>query len=246
MNSFFSFGRVLLDFLFPSPCPVCGDPSSSWPACRVCLDTIRRVPAGCMRCGRAYADKDIKYLVPNILCGECLLEKRPKLDETRSAIIYEKTAKDLICLFKYQGRTRLLKFFTPFMKETLLEWGRLKDCDYIVPVPLHNKKFRKRTFNPSLLLADVISRNCRVPVMEHLLIRPVAGIKQAGLRKKERTKAVKGVFAAPEGKKEMAGKRILLVDDVFTTGATARECAKTLKKAGAEKIYVFTLARTVK
>ena len=172
-------------------------------------------------------------------------EKRPSIDEARSAIIYEGAAQNLICFFKYKGRTRLLKIFSPLIKETLDKWGRVAECDFIVPVPLHTKQHRKRTFNPSLILADVIAKDFNVPVAEHSLIRPLPGIKQAGLSKKNRIKAVKGVFAVREDK-AITGKRILLVDDVFTTGATARECAQVLTKAGAEAIYVFTLARTVK
>jgi len=238
-----SMGRVMLDFILPSSCQVCGEYSSftsSWPVCQVCLDTIQRVPAGCSRCGRPHWDKNIGNLAPNFLCGDCLDEKKPLIDETRSALIYQGAAKQLICLFKYKGRTRLIKLFSPFIKEALSNWDRVGECDFIIPVPLHVKKHRRRTFNPSLLLADIIAQQFGIPVREYFLFRPVPGIIQAGLSRKERIKAVKGVFAVREDK-AMAGKRVLLVDDVLTTGATARECTKILKKAGVKTVYVFSL-----
>jgi ComF family protein len=238
-------GRVLLDFILPSPCRVCGVFSaSSRPVCRACLETIRPVPHGCSCCGRPHGDKKIRFLVDHFQCGECL-EKKPAFTEARSSVIYEGAARKLICLFKYKRKTRLKKIFTPFILDTLAAWDVMKKCDGIVPVPLHTRKFRDRTFNPSLLLADVIAENFGIPVWESCLIRPKEGIKQAGLTKKKRREAVKGVFAVQE-EEMLKGKRILLVDDVFTTGATARECAKILKKMGAVNIYVFTLARTVK
>ncbi len=241
-----NLARSILDFILPSPCQVCGvHHSLHSTVCEVCLSTIRRVPSGCSRCGRPHWTKEIQYLVDDFLCGDCLKEKRPSVDEARSAIIYEGAARKLICLFKYKDRTGLLKIFSPIIRETLNIWGRVGECDFIVPVPLYTRKHRMRTFNQSLILADVIARDFDIPVAEHSLIRPLPGIRQAGLSKKDRIKAVKGVFAVREDK-VIIGKRILLVDDVFTTGATARECAQVLTKAGAESIYVFTLARTVK
>jgi ComF family protein len=241
--AFSSFGRVILDFILPSSCQVCGEYSSfttSWPVCQVCLDTMQRIPAGCSRCGRPHWDENIRSLAPNFLCGDCLDEKKPLIDEIRSALIYQGAAKKLICLFKYKNRTRLLKIFSPFIRETLSRWDRISNCDYIVPVPLHMKKHRQRTFNPSLLLADIIAMDFGIPVRDNVLIRSVPGTVQAGLSRKERIKAVKGVFAVRKDK-VMAGKRVLLVDDVLTTGATARECAKILKKAGVKTVYVFSL-----
>lgn len=240
--------RTVLDFILPSPCQVCGSYHSfhpSWPVCETCLSTIRRVPSGCSRCGRPHWRENIQFLVDDFLCGDCLKEKRPFIDEARSAIIYEGVAKQLVRLYKYKNRIHLIKIFSPIILETLNIWGPVGECDFIVPVPLHTRKHRQRTFNPSLLLADVIARDFNIPVAEHSLVRPVPGIKQAGLNKRERVHAVKGVFAVREDN-VIRGKRILLVDDVFTTGATARECAKMLTKSGAESVYVFTLARTVK
>lgn len=238
-----SIGNTILDFILPSSCQVCGEYSSftsSWPVCQVCLDTIQQVPAGCSRCGRPHWDENIRSLAPNFLCGDCLGEKKILIDKTRSALIYKGAAKQLICLFKYKGRTRLLKIFTPYIKETLSSWEDVGECDFIVPVPLHIKKYRQRTFSPSLLLADIIAKDLKIPVKDNFLIRPVPGTIQAGLSRNERIKAVKGVFSAREDK-TMSGQCVLLVDDVLTTGATARECTKVLKKAGVKKVYFFSL-----
>jgi ComF family protein len=118
------------------------------------------------------------------------------------------------------------------------------DYSLMMPVPLHIKRLRERGFNQSLILARAIGEKQQVPVTFSALKRHKFTLTQAGSNKKERKQNIKGAFEI-SNKKEIAGKNIILVDDVYTTGATANECAKTLIKAGAQKVSVLTLARVL-
>ena len=118
------------------------------------------------------------------------------------------------------------------------------DVDVIVPVPLHPTRLRAREFNQSLLLADQLSRHLSRPVSATNLVRIVATDPQTTLSRQERLRNLRKAFEIRKPQ-DLAEKRILLVDDVYTTGATLNECAKTLRKAGAGPVFALTLARTV-
>jgi ComF family protein len=116
--------------------------------------------------------------------------------------------------------------------------------DLIMPVPLHSTRLRTREFNQSLLLADQVARHLTRPVSADNLIRKVATDPQTTLSRQARMRNLRKAFAVRESH-EIIDRRILLIDDVFTTGTTVNECAKTLKRAGAASVTVLTLARTV-
>jgi ComF family protein len=121
---------------------------------------------------------------------------------------------------------------------------RLDFVDLIMPVPLHVRRLREREFNQSLLLADRIGRSLRIPVSWTNLVRIVPAPAQTTLSRKGRLKNLRGAFALRHPA-SITGKRILLIDDVFTTGTTVNECAKTLRKAGSGDVFVLTLGRTM-
>jgi ComF family protein len=116
--------------------------------------------------------------------------------------------------------------------------------DLIMPVPLHSDRLRTREFNQSLLLADHIARHLTRPVSANNLVRRVATDPQTTLSRQARLRNLRKAFAV-RSPHEIVDRRVLLIDDVFTTGTTVNECAKTLKKTGAESVTVLTLARTV-
>jgi ComF family protein len=118
------------------------------------------------------------------------------------------------------------------------------DVDVILPVPLHRTRLRAREFNQSLLLADQLGRYLTLPVSATNLVRTAATEPQTTLTRQARLQNLKKAFAVQKPQ-AIAGKRILLVDDVFTTGTTVNECAKTLRKAGSGPVFALTLARTV-
>jgi ComF family protein len=114
----------------------------------------------------------------------------------------------------------------------------------LIPVPLHVKRLRERGFNQSLLLADKLGKKHKLPVSFSLLKRHKFTLTQTGLNKTEREENIKGAFVVTD-KKKVSDENIILVDDVYTTGATINECAKTLLKTGAQKVAVLTLARVI-
>jgi ComF family protein len=149
--------------------------------------------------------------------------------------------RDAIRLFKYQGKVALANALGSLMSEAL---PLPLEVDLLMPVPLHPSRLKEREFNQSLLLADRINCRLRLPLSYGNLIRVRQTQPQTALSRRARLRNLRRAFVVlrPE---EVAGKRILLVDDVATTGTTANECAKALRRAGAADVYVGTLARTI-
>ena len=168
----------------------------------------------------------------------------PAYDRARAAARYSATMRDLIQSFKYRDRHEGL----PLFGRWLIKAGHelLADADLIVPVPLYRSRLWSRRFNQSALLAQEAGRLSGVPVDCFVLKRVRATASQVGLTAKQRKRNVAGAFKIdPAGKERIRGKRVIVVDDVVTTGATVEACAKTLKRAGAAHVDVLALARTV-
>ena len=170
-------------------------------------------------------------------------EQPPPFAVARAATLYEAegTIRQAILLFKYGGRLSLGRHLGRLMVEVADRLLDPREFDLLIPVPLHPKREQERGFNQATLLAKEVGRGCGLPVGRRLLRRVLATDTQRGARK-EREANVKGAFrvARPE---EVEDRRLLLIDDVFTTGATVSECAKALMAAGAAKVGVYTLAR---
>ena len=161
----------------------------------------------------------------------------------RAAAVYEAegTVRQAILLFKYGGRPSLGRHLGRLMVEAADGLFDPSQVDLLIPVPLHPCRERERGFNQSALLAKEVGRALRLPVGHRLLSRIRATESQRGARQ-EREENVKGVFRVTKPAR-VAGRRLLLIDDVFTTGATVNECAKALMAAGAVEVAVYTLAR---
>lgn len=161
----------------------------------------------------------------------------------RAATLYEAdgTIRQAILLFKYGGRLSLGRHLGRLMVEVADRLLDPREFDLLIPVPLHPKREQERGFNQATLLAKEVGRGCGLPVGRRLLRRVRATEAQRGARK-EREANVKGAFRVDRPEK-VNGRRVLLIDDVFTTGATVSECAKALMAAGAAEVAVYTLAR---
>jgi ComF family protein len=177
---------------------------------------------------------------PHHVCHSCAV-RAPSYTKAWTLYPYRSPLQDAIRLFKYRGKVALAAPLARLMIDRL---PALDSIDLIMPVPLHVGRLREREFNQSLLLADLIGRHLGVPVSCTDLIRLIPSPAQTTLSRKDRLKNIRGAFAVPR-QASIAGTRILLIDDVFTTGATVNECAKTLRKAGSGHVYVLTLGRTV-
>lgn len=178
------------------------------------------------------------------VCGPCAA-RAPAFDTARSAFVYTPESRRLILSLKHGGRVDGLAAFGGWMHRAGREM--LADADFLVPVPLHPRRLRQRRFNQSLLLAQSVARLCAVPCDPHMLMRKRATPSQGSQSAKGRRRNVAGAFGVREGAAGRAkGARLILIDDVYTTGATLEACARALKRAGASRIDALTLARVVR
>jgi ComF family protein len=150
--------------------------------------------------------------------------------------------RECIHLFKYGRRVILQKPLAGILTEFASQYLDMSNIDMLVPVPLHSLKLREREFNQSALLCEGIYRSFKCPVIKNNLYRTRWTLPQIELTAEERRKNLSGAFGCRRPQ-EFRGKRVLLIDDVYTTGATVLECSRVLKKAGAKNIDVVTLAR---
>lgn len=191
------------------------------------------------------------------LCGQCRTSP-PCFSSARAIGGYEGTLREAIHKFKYQGKKRLAIRLGKLMVEHLRkekedfpqtpikrhQFPSYQEVDYLIPVPLHPSRLRERGFNQSELLAEVIGRDLDILLLNDTLLRIKATQSQTKLSREERIKNVKGAFAIIDAP-SFSNKTILLIDDMFTTGATINECAKVLKETKVKKIAVLTLARGI-
>jgi ComF family protein len=169
------------------------------------------------------------------VCGQCL-KKEPPFSKVTNYGLYEGVLAEAINQLKFHGIKRLSK---PLGR--LLLSLDLPKMDGIVPVPLSVKRLRERGFNQSLLIARVVSKAIRVPLLMDILFKKKETTPQIGLSAKQRQTNLKDAF---EANGDIKGLHLLLVDDVMTTGATVTECSRQLRKAGAKEVVVLTLARS--
>lgn len=166
----------------------------------------------------------------------------PAYGRARAAIEYADGTRDFVLALKHQGRRDGLATFGQWMATAGSEL--LADADVIVPVPLHYLRLARRGFNQSVWLAASVGRSARIPVWPDALIRTRSTPSQAGLSADGRRRNVQGAFAVRKSRmRRLAAKRVLLVDDVLTTGATVEACVRALKRSGAAQVDVLTLAR---
>ena len=238
----------LLNFVFPLNCKICKKPireSKGYSICENCFKTIELIEQPyCIKCGKPLVPTDVFKKNREILCLDCK-KKKYSFKFSRSTGVYDKVLKKCIHLFKYYGEKKLAKPLGNLMVDYLLKNNDFEnEFELIIPVPLHKNDLKKRGFNQSVLLSKVIGDYFSIPVGESVLIKKKLTPFQVNLSKKEREKNILRSFSV-EKPEEIKGKNILILDDVFTTGATVEECAKELMKARAKNIFVLTLARTV-
>jgi len=221
----------LLDILFPPRCIGCKR-LGEW-LCDDCLDEIERLePPLCSLCGRPLPGLSLR------ICPLC--QSSPlKIDGIRSIAYYDGIMREAIHRFKYSGLVELSIPFGAMMSSYLME--NPLPADAIVPVPLHEERLKERGYNQAALLAHELGRKTGLPVVKKPLVRIRDTPPQVGLSADERKENMKGAFICiGEG---LAGRRVLLVDDVVTTGATLEACSLALKDAKAISVWALTLAR---
>ena len=235
-------GRAGLDLCFPPRCLGCDSLEVETrlllcPACLARFPLLARPLCSC--CGMPFVKSGSDH---DHLCAVCL-QKPWAFSKARALLCYDEQVAHLIRAFKFQGRRDALATFATLARrsETIAD---LASPDMVVPVPLHPRRLRQRGFNQAAVLAARLPPRLR-PRISHALVRIRDTTPQRGLDGRQRRRNVRGSFALTPGH-GVAGRKILLCDDVFTTGSTLNECATTLLAAGAARLEVVTLAMVVK
>jgi len=234
-------GRMVLDVALPPMCPSCREPLGDGAGlCAPCWGKLSLIePPYCARLGIPF----VYDPGPGILSMEAIANP-PAYDRARAAVRYDDIARSLVHAFKYSDRLDL----APVMGRWMTRAGRelLADANALVPVPLHWRRLWARRFNQSATLAGIISALSDLPVVHGGLRRTRATGQQVGRSRAERADNVQGAFQVPpEHKAEIQGRRLILIDDVLTSGATVDACSRALLRAGAAHVDVLVFARVV-
>jgi len=236
-----SWGKLGELLLFPSSCQICEillEKSGEKIVCRECLADLRGIDSPfCLCCGRFFDGAGEPHL-----CADCLRD-RPPFTRHRSGARYEGVVKDIILLYKYRGFEVLSRILADFLIRSLGgEEDLWSGIQAVLPVPLHPAKEKSRGFNQAVLLAKGLARKKDIPLLKGRLVKVRPTAAQTSLRAGERETNLRGAFRVRNAA-GLKGKVVLLVDDVYTTGSTVRECSLVLKKAGVKEVRAVTIAR---
>lgn len=233
--------NTLLELVYPSNiyCICCGKPIDNHLPYALCGSCVRILEWAnketCEKCGKPLEIKGIDGL-----CNDCGQRQR-SFEKGFTCVRYGRTERELIHKFKYMNKA----YFAGKLGELMYERIVIENLqeDLVVPVPMYKEKESRRGYNQAALLAKAVATRLSVPFEPNLLIRNKDTAPMSDLGAEERRENIKGVFEVTAGKeKSILGKKILLVDDVFTTGSTTGSCSDILKEAGASKVYVLTFA----
>lgn len=228
-------GERLIALLYPRHCPVCHEivlPKGA----KICPSCEAKVPyvqePTCLKCGKPIAAKEIEY------CFDCS-RKRRLFTQGFALTVYDDTMRESIRLYKNKGR---MEYGDWYAEEILRRYGRRLEeihLQAVVPVPLHQSRMAERGYNQAELIARRIGRGLGIPVLPNALRRQQKTVAQKYLGAGERSRNLEQVFAA--GRQPVRGRTVLLVDDIYTTGATAENCTEILLRAGARAVYLMNV-----
>lgn len=226
-----------IDFVYPRRCPVCGDilrRAKEWgyvcPECRRLLSYVE--PPVCLKCGKHIDNEEQEY------CDDC--RSVPKhFIRGYPVFVYDGAPRDSVIAFKYKNKREFADFYA---EEIVRKYGdalKALDAEGIVPVPIHRSRFRRRGYNQAELLARGISKRLKLPCYSRELYRVEKTHVQKTLNDKERQKNLKNAFKRKRNGVKL--NRIILVDDIYTTGATIEACTKVLLNTGVEQVYYVSI-----
>jgi ComF family protein len=238
-------GRAALDAVLPPLCLLCGDQVADPAAlCARCWAKLRWLGDPlCEQCGAPFEFDPAQGRAEILRCAACTAAP-PRFDRARAVVVYDDTSKALVLGYKHADRLHATPAFAGWLQRAGQEL--VDGCDAIAPVPLHWLRFAWRRYNQAAELGRKLAGASRKRFIPDLLRRRRHTQSQGKLSRSARLRNVQGAFAVnPRRISGLAGARILLIDDVFTTGATVEECARVLKRSGAAQVDVLTLARVV-
>lgn len=226
--------RTAADLLFPRRCPVCGGVAmpKGRLICPACLKQLSFVSSpACMKCGKEIGSRDQEY------CADCIRRKK-SFTRGFALLNYDSRAAVSMAAVKYHNKREYLDFYARAAALRFEKQFRQAGIQVIVPVPVHASRLKTRGFNQAAVLAEKLSAELGIP-WEELLIRVKKTDAQKSLGSAERLKNLRGAFEA----EQEAGKweRVLLVDDIYTTGSTAEICSRALLKTGVKQVFVFAV-----
>ena len=210
--------ETILNLIYPNVCGFCGDINNE----NICTECSKKI--------EKYKILRIEKSTSKYIEQQCFIYK------------YEGEIREAILKFKFQEKAYLYRTFTKIILDNLEVCEYIKKFDIIIPVPIHRKRRLERGYNQSELVANEISKQLIIHTEKNILIKIRNNPKQSTLKLEERKSNVKKVYEVKKNQK-IKDKKILLIDDIFTTGNTVNECAKKLKEAGASKVSVLTIAR---
>lgn len=232
--------KAILNIILPPRCLCCGKVLNGDDGlCPECFNEVTFISEPyCKKCGHPFAE-----VAPGskMLCGRCLKKARSPFRLSRSALVYDDASKNMILNFKFNDKTENAITFAKWLKLAGRDiWA--EGVDVIMPIPLHYTRLLKRRYNQSALLAHELSLLSGIPVDYDAVVRHKKTRPQVEFSGHERVKNVKGVFRIKHPER-IKGQRVLLLDDVLTTGSTLKECALVLKQSGAKSVDTLTIAR---
>jgi ComF family protein len=234
----------ILNLIYPETCFLCSVPVGRRQDCGLCDNcwnkavALKITPPLCSCCGLPLnsPDKDATHL-----CGKCLLQM-PCYSGARSFGYYTEELSRLVQGLKFHRRRNLAGLLAPLLASVFFECWNREEFDLVAPVPLHPRRKRERGYNQSELLARALAAHIAIPCSSRLLIRIRSTLPQIGLSDSQRLENVRNAFRCVDAP-QISKKRVLLIDDVMTTGATAASAAQALIDAGCFRVSVLTVAR---
>lgn len=228
----------MLDYLFPKRCALCDGllrgAKMEAGCCDSCNERIERIHSPrCYACGAPLLSNDREF------CDDCVTRPR-SYESNRAVYVYEDKVKDSLMRFKYNNRREYASFYGRVMGEELKDYIKASGVSAIIPVPIHKNRRKKRGYNQAELLAYEISRYCGVKVLDNYLIRCGETTAQKGLSSLERLKNLENTFNVSQDMIQL--DKVMLVDDIFTTGSTIEACSRVLLKSGVSRVYAVTIA----
>lgn len=232
--------KKLSQIIFPNNCPICHKIIDNGQFCPQHWNKINFIcKPHCYICHHPFEYK----ITENTICANCQ-EKTPYYKKLVASCIYNDFFAQLIIKFKFLDQTYLTSNLSNLLYPKLLDF--IAEIDFIIAVPLHKKRLKKRKYNQALLLAKNISKKSKIKLIPNLLLRIKEGKNQIGLNKKARIKNVANAFIINQKyQKLIMGKNILIIDDVVTTGATIDNCSKILKESGANNVFAGVIAKKI-
>ena len=223
-----------IDMLFPRICPVCGDVVSfgQGDVCPMCMRKLTYIEEPfCKRCGKP-VDDGKRY------CPDC--ERFSHVyDEGRAALVYDEYMSKSIYRFKYNGKREFASFYARIIKERLADTIKGWNVDALIPVPVHKSRLAKRGYNQAALIAKQMSKLFNIPVYDNIVVRAFATGAQKNLSAARRQNNLKKAFNVTRNSVKLDSA--LIVDDIYTTGATVDAVARCLKGAGVKRVYFICL-----